>query len=251
MHRLSFVFLIALGACGGGNKDPETPKETTSEANADAGGGTDTATADAGAPKADVCTGFSFTNLEEVLAKSDCETADSATTLANPDLKGKLEVTLSASPSKAAPGSKVDLQVTFTNKSKEPLPLYFRIDPVARFETEAYDAKGKKRVDMPAGNPPPPPAGQSAPPPATVKVAKITLAPSGYTSVHVPWDAARMKWAPEKVRGTAIEKGYPRTPVGPLPKGKYSVKVVTPLIGVFEGGEHEISVPKVEIEVGS
>jgi len=25
---------------------------------------------------------------------------------------------------------------------------------------------------------------------------------------------------------------------------------VTPLIGIFEGGDHEISAPKVEIEVG-
>jgi hypothetical protein len=60
----------------------------------------------------------------------------------------------------------------------------------------------------------------------------------------------KMKWAPDKVRGTAVEKGFPRTPAGPLPKGKYTVKVVTPLIGVFEGGDHEVSAPKLEIDVG-
>ncbi len=58
-----------------------------------------------------------------------------------------------------------------------------------------------------------------------------------------------MKWAPEKVRGAAVEHGYPRTPAGPLAKGKYTVKVVTPLVGVNEGGEHEVTAPKVEIEV--
>ena len=59
-----------------------------------------------------------------------------------------------------------------------------------------------------------------------------------------------MKWAPDQVRGTAVEKGYPRKPAGPLPRGKYQVKIVTPLIGVFEGGDHEVSAPKVDIEVG-
>jgi hypothetical protein len=68
--------------------------------------------------------------------------------------------------------------------------------------------------------------------------------------VRLSWDAVKMKWAPEKVRGTAVEKGYPRTPAGPLPKGKYTVKVVTPLIGVFEGVDHEVSALKVDIEVG-
>jgi hypothetical protein len=58
-----------------------------------------------------------------------------------------------------------------------------------------------------------------------------------------------MKWAPEKYRGTPPERGYPRAPAGPLPKGKYSVKVVTPLVGVSEGVGHEMSAPAVEIEI--
>ena len=258
MHRLTSIVLFGLlfaPACGG-KKDPETPKETAG-GDSDGGDGTSTTTtasgdSDGGAPKKkdDVCQGFSISNLEDLLAKSDCETSDSATTLANPDMKGKLEVVLAASPTKTTPGGKVDLMVTFTNKTKDPMPLTFKIDPLARFETEAYDAK-KKRVDMPTSQPPPPPKGQQAPPPADVKVAKVTIAPSGYASVRVPWEAVKMKWAPDKVRGTSVEKGYPRAPVGPLPKGKYVVKVVTPLIGVFEGGEHEVSAPKVEIEVGS
>ena len=58
-----------------------------------------------------------------------------------------------------------------------------------------------------------------------------------------------MKWAPEKVRGTPPERGYPRAPAGPLAKGKYTVKVVTPLVGVSEGVDHEMSAPKVEVEI--
>jgi hypothetical protein len=203
-----------------------------------------------GAKKADICQGMSISNLEELLAKADCEVPDkNPTTMENPDMKGKLEVKLGASPTSASPGGKVDLQVTFTNKTKDPMPLYFRIDPVARFEMEAYDAKGKNRVDMPKGNPPPPPKGYQSPPPAEVKVARVTLTPGGSASARVSWDAVKMTWAPDKVRGVAIEKGFPRKPAGNLPKGKYQLRMMTPLIGVFEGAEHEVSGPKVDIEV--
>jgi hypothetical protein len=249
MHRLTPFVLVTAAACGGGSAKPppKNATETTVEARPDDKSGP---TAEHDGAKKDACVGFDIANLEDMLVKSECELATKPDAIPNPDLKGKLEVTVAASPTKVAPAGKVDLVVSFTNKTAAPLPLHFRIDPVPRFETEAYDAK-KKRVDMPTTNPPPPPKGHSAPPASEAKVAKITLAPNGYARVRVSWDAVKMKWAPERVRGTAIEKGYPRTPAGPLAKGKYTVKVVTPLVGVFEGGEHEISAPHVEIEVGS
>jgi hypothetical protein len=260
MHRLtlvSFSLLALASACGGEKKAPETPAGDKSEPAESAG--KDTAVAspdknDAGSTekpeKKDVCVGFDISNLEDMLAKSDCEVPDTKPdSVQNPDVKGKLEVTVAASPTKVAPGGKVDLVVSFQNKTQAPMTLNFRLDPLARFETEAYDAK-KKRVDMPGGQPPPPPKGHSAPPPADQKVGKVTIAPSGFARARVAWEAVRMKWAPEKVRGTSVEKGYPRSPAGPLPKGKYTVKVLTPLIGVFEGADHEISGPKVDIEVG-
>jgi hypothetical protein len=262
MHRLTkttrycliLALALAASACGG-KKDANNPSAQAGDAGDDdenaAAFGSESA--DGGAPKAekkDVCVGFDIGNLEDLLAKSDCEVPNAKPeSLENPDMKGKLEVTLAASPTKTTPSGKVDLVVTFTNKTAAPMPLHFRIDPLARFETETYDAK-KKRADMPPGNPPPPPKGHSAPPAAEAKVAKVTVAANGSARVRVPWEAVKMKWAPEKVRGTAVEKGYPRVPAGPLPKGKYTVKVVTPLIGVFEGGDHEVSSPSVEIEVG-
>ncbi len=264
MHRLTkttpcFLILalaIAASACGGKKAadNPASKKTETSEdenENAFSAEGADGgAGAEKAAEKKDVCVGFDIGNLEDLLAKSDCEVPNAKPeSLDNPDMKGKLEVTLTASPTKVAPGSKADLLVTFTNKTSAPMPLHFRVDPLARFETETYDAK-KKRADMPPGNPPPPPKGHTAPPPAEVNVAKVTVAPNGSARVRVPWEAVKMKWAPNKVRGTSVEKGYPRVPAGPLPKGKYTVKVVTPLIGVFEGGDHEVSAPKVDIEVG-
>ena len=261
MHRLislSAVMgmaLIAL-ACGDSGPEPRTVRNPSAETLAENDAGElaeQKAAGDAGAgKKEDICFGFSISNLEELLTKQDCEVPDKTpTTIDNPDLKGKLEVKLTASPTKVAPGAKTDLQVTFTNKTKENLTLYFRIDPVPRFEVETYDAKGKTRVDMPKGNPPPPPKGYQPPPPADQKIAHITLTPNGFASARVPWDAVKMTWAPEKVRGSASETGFPRKPAGPLAKGKYSVKLVTPLVGVFEGGDHEVSAPKVDIEVGN
>lgn len=255
----------AIGAlgCGGGNKPADS---ATTDTDGGAGGsgkpGDDpshevVATGDGGAApevKKDECVGFDIANLEDLLLKSSCEEASVKPDTIQPvDLKGKLEVTLSASPMKSAGGGKVDLLVTFANKSKDPLILHFKIDPVPRFDVEVWDAGGKKagpkRADMPAGSPPPPPKGHSAPPSSEVKAARVTIAPNGSARVRVPWDAVKMKWAPEKVRGTSPERGYPRSPAGPLAKGKYTVKVVTPLVGVSEGVDHEMSAPKVEIEI--
>lgn len=262
MHRLTLTGLllaalaVASGACGGKKKDAEDPSKATDKSAETDGGGGETASsggdADGGsgdAPKKDECVGFDIPNVEDVLLKSACEETQKPDAMQNVDLKGKLEVVASSVPTKIGPGGKTELLVTFTNKSKDPLTLHFKIDPTPRFETETYDKKGK-RVDMPASNPPPPPKGVTQPPPSEPKAARLTIAANGTARMRLAWDAVKMKWAPEKVKGTPPERGYPRTAAGPLPKGKYTVKVVTPLVGVFEGVDHEMSAPKVEIEVG-
>jgi hypothetical protein len=261
MHRLIgrsalLAAVLALGMGCGNNKPAENASGESDGGDAggekggdeSAGGGT----GDGGAPaeKKDECVGFDIGNLEDMLLKSACEEPNVKPDSLQPvDLKGKLEVTLSASPTKSAGGGKVDLLVTFANKSKDPLILHYRIDPVPRFETEVYDAKKGKRVDMPAPPTPPPPKNATQPPPSEPKSARITIAPNGSARARIPWDAVKMKWAPEKYRGTPPERGYPRAPAGPLPKGKYTVKVVSPLVGVSEGVDHEMSAPKVEIEI--
>jgi hypothetical protein len=261
MHRLigrsaSLTIALALGAaafafaCGSGK--PAANAATDGGAAHEGDGGEETASGDGdGGPgeKKDECVGFEVANLEDMLLKNACEEPNVKPDSITPvDLKGKLEVTASASPTKTAGGGKVDLLVTFANKSKDPLILHFRINPVPRFDVEVWDAKAK-RVDMPAPPTPPPPKGATQPPPSESKAARMTLAPGGTARVRLPWEAVKMKWAPEKFRGTPPERGYPRAPAGPLPKGKYNVKVVTPLVGVSEGVDHEMSSPKVEIEV--
>lgn len=259
---LASCSLAALGC--GGKKPPETPDAKTGDAKTETGadqgdktGGDKTGADKTGADKAgadakkDECVGFEIGNLEEVLSKSACEEPNlKPDSLPPVDLKGKLEVSLTASPTKVAPGGKADLFVSFVNKSKEPITLHFRVDPVPRFEVEAYDAKKNNRVDTPAGKPPPPPKGVTPPPASEPKSARVTLSPNGSAKVKLPWEAVKTKWAPEKVRGTPPERGYPRSPAGPLGKGKVILKVVTPLVGVNEGGEKEFSVPKLELEIG-
>jgi hypothetical protein len=222
----------------GGGEDAKDEKKDT-------GGGGD---AKPDAPKADVCTGFEFSNLEDVLGKSACE-APKDEKVATIDPKDKLEVKLIPSTPKIEPGGHVDLMVQITNKTKAPMALQFTIDPLPRFEVETYDKKNN-RIDMPKSTPPPLPAGVAPRGPGEAKNARITLAANGVARMRVGWDAVKLQWAPEKVRGSAPEKGYPRKPAGPLAKGKYVVRVVTPLNSVNEGMEHEVSAPKVEIEVG-
>lgn len=265
MHRLigrSALLCCSLAAllgtaCGGGQKPAESASTDADGGVIEGENGGHEATAggadgDAGGEKKDECLGFDIANLEDMLLKSACEEPDVKPDSIPPvDLKGKLEVTLSASPTKPPPGGKVDLLVTYANKSKDPLVLHFRIDPVPRFEVEVWDTKkSPKRADLPAGNPPPPPKGAAQPPPSEPKSARITLAPNGSARARISWDAVKMKWAPEKYRGTPPERGYPRSPAGPLPKGKYNIKVSSPLVGVSEGVDHEMSAPRTELDIG-
>src|SRR5207244_51495 len=109
-----------------------------------------------GGAKKDECSVFDEPNLESVLLKSACESP--SPTGQSPDLSKKLEVKVSVTPMKVSPGGHADVLVTFANKSKEPIPLFFTIDPMPRFEIEVYDKKSA-RVDLPKSSPPPLPAG--------------------------------------------------------------------------------------------
>ena len=93
-------------------------------------------------------------------------------------------------------------------------------------------------------------AAAKEPPPAEEKFAEVILPENGTGRVTLQWNANKSKWAPAKAKGAASGSGYPKEPAGPLPKGKYMVKVVSPLVNVFEGAEHEVSSPSVQIEVG-
>jgi hypothetical protein len=256
--RVLLVLAVAgaLLAPGCGPKKAPENAETNPTADAEDGGAAEATGTDKPAPgegdaktaggKKDDCTGFEFENLDEPLNKSACEVPN--TTEPGKEMKDKLEVKLTPIPPRVAPGGKLELIVAFVNKSKEPLPLSFRIDPTPRFEIEVSDAKNK-RVDQPPGKPPAVKKQPSRPPEADPKTARITLAPNGTAKMKLPWSASKMRWAPEKLAGS-LDRSFPRAPGAPLPKGKYNLRVITPLIGVYEGVDKEVSAPKAQVDVG-
>ena len=141
MHRLIAVGLcLALASACGGKKDADDPNKKHSpeggtdgsESSDDADGGT--AEGDGGGgPKKDECVGFDVQSLEDILSKAPCEVPNQRPDSIDPkDMKGKIEVKVDASPTTTAPGGKVDLLVSIMNKTKEPITLNFRIDPIRK-----------------------------------------------------------------------------------------------------------------------
>lgn len=183
------------------------------------------------------CTMTDVENLEEALKSCDVPMPKPSDV---PTIKDKLEVKASASTASTTPGGRVDLVLTLRNKSDGALPLFFTGDPNPRFDVEAYDAKGRNRVDLPAGKFPGYPKGWK-PEAREAKAARITLEKNGTARVKLAWDAVKLKWAPERAK-TWEGRGYPRAPAGPMPAGKYTLRVLVPLIG-------DVDPPKVEVEV--
>jgi hypothetical protein len=199
--------------------------------------------------KALPCGGASIPDLAVVLAQAACEVQNAKPSETQRDLKDQLEITVATDAPKVAPGAAAKVTVTFHNKGKTELPLDFAVDPEPRFDFEVYSLKGT-RIDKPAGAQPPlPPEVQNAPAPDT-SVARVTLAPNGAATLGLSWTAVKYKWASkDKAKGALPGRGYPREPGGPLAKGKYVLRVITPLVGVFEGVDHEWSQPRTQVEV--
>jgi hypothetical protein len=241
---VAFAFTLA-AACGAPKAPPKSPDDlpsTTGDGGTGTGGG---ASVDAGASS--VCAGASL-DLANVLVQSACEVPNAAADAKRRDVSALLDVKVDTSTATVAPGGHVDLVVTFTNKSSSPLPLDFLLDPTARFTVEAYAAPNK-RADLPKSKPPHVKGEVGPAEPSAPGTAEISIAAGGKATVKVGWDAVRLKWAPELVKGTPPEQGYPTSPAGPLAKGTYTLRVVTPLIGVSEGAEREVSTVKTTITV--
>jgi hypothetical protein len=194
------------------------------------------------------CSGSTISDLIATLSQASCELAPNAPAPTQSPTKDTLDVRVSAD-SMIAPGATAQVRVVFRNKGTADLPLYFTVDPDPHFTFELYTAKGV-RVDKPAGNEPSLPGEAADNEAADSHTARVTLSPNGTATIVLPWQAVKYKWASkEKAKGALVGRGYPREPAGPLPKGKYVLHVVTPLAHVDEGGEHELSQPRVSIEI--
>jgi hypothetical protein len=256
--------LSAASGCGGKTPEAESPENTEesesseSKDHAKDEGDTKEHHASASATVKDdeeksttmKCGGFDVPDLVAVISQAACELPDGTAEPKEQELKDVLEVRVSADQHVTAGSKSNKVRVLYKNKGKTDLTLQFMVDPDPRFSFEVSTPKGV-RVDKPAGTEPALPAGVSDAPTPEKKYAQITIAANGTAGVTLSWDAVKYKWASkERARGAVPGRGYPRDPAGPLPKGKYVLRVVTPLVGVSEGVDHELSQPKTDIQVG-
>ncbi|HEX8795138.1 MAG TPA: hypothetical protein VF765_29525 [Polyangiaceae bacterium] len=273
LAALPFALLLAAAACGGAKKDADNPENASDDTSAsgDDGGGASAAADqlpakndstpasggggkgggggdDANGKKSTPCGGFEVPDLASVLSQAECEVQNPNPNAQN-DLKDKLEIKVVPDSPRIAGGSTAGITVTYKNKSPKDLALDFVVDPEPRFDFEVYTLKGT-RVDKPKGTEPSlPPEVANAPVPAQ-QVARVTLATQGTATLKLQWNAVKYKWAgKDRARGAIPGHGYPKEPAGPLPKGSYILRVITPLTGVFEGVDHEVSQPRVQVTV--
>ena len=261
--------LVAAGACGG-NKKPAENAENSDDGGGGGGGGDDGGGGTADLPpsggagpassavapgddtgkKSTPCGGFDIPDLLAVISQAACEIPTPPAGTKQREVKDSLEIKVQPDSPLIAPGGNSQVTITFHNKGKGDLPLDFVVDPEPRFSFEVYTVKGT-RADAPAGSQPSlPPEVMNAKVP-DAKIARITLPQLGTAKLVIPWTAVKYKWASkERAKGAIPGHGYPVEPNGPLPKGKYVLRVVTPLTGIFEGVDHEISQPRVQIAIG-
>jgi hypothetical protein len=182
--------------------------------------------------------------LKDALSKAACEVprAPARAPADGQELATSLDVQVRPSRTKVKPGGHVDLDVTFVNKGRENLALPFMVDPLPHFEIEVYDAKGK-RIDVPKGTPPRVTSANFVRP--DPRTAQVTLDANGVGHLALGWDANRLRWAPEKAKAAAIGADYPRASAGPLPRGRYTLRVVSSLEGAPPA-----SMPITTIDVG-
>jgi hypothetical protein len=179
-------------------------------------------------PMGGACNALEFENLEDVLRQCEVPMPRASDV---PSIRDRVEVKLSATNASTAPGGRIDVQVTLRNKTGEPVALYFTGDPTPRFDLEAVDGKGR-RVDIPAAKWPGYPKGFK-PEAREARVAKVTLDKRGVARLKLSWDAVKTRWAPERAK-IWEGRGYPRITAGPLGPGRYSLRLVLPLIGDVE-----------------
>lgn len=192
------------------------------------------------APGSTPCSSNLFDDLEEALKRCEVPMPRPSEV---PSIKGKLDVQIATSAPSTRPGERIDVLVTLRNTTNEPLVLYFTGEPSSpRFDVEALDGRGR-RVDLPSTKWPGYPKGFKPETP-DAKVAKITLDKNGAAHVKTTWDAVKTKWAPEKAK-TWEGRGHPRVPSGPLGPGKYTLRVVLPLIG----DDGDVEAPNVVVTV--
>lgn len=185
------------------------------------------------------CTVAEVEQLADVLRNCDAPVPKGADVPAG--LAEKLELTIATSTPSTTPGGRVDVTLTLKNRTSDSVTLYFTGEPKPRFEVEAYDAKGARRVELPKDKAP----KTAYPPGRAVKATRIILTGGGSARIRVPWDAVKTRWAPEKAKTWDL-RGPARATFANLPYGKYQLRVAIPLMTAEKG---DLDTPKIAIDV--
>jgi hypothetical protein len=136
------------------------------------------------------------------------------------DIASSVELTASPATVTNTPGGIGDLVVHYANKTNAPVVLVFDDSPL-RGHVVAHHADGR-RAD---GTDAPPPAWARSWAHGVKRHQRVVLGPRAVLDERKMWFASSWSWAPN-----AHEKQYPRSLLGPLPKGSYALRVRTPLV---------------------
>jgi hypothetical protein len=262
----SYALLLAAAACGGAKKDADNPENTEGTSSDDGGtaapAASDEAPADSASPaasaaptgdapkKAGPCSGFEIPDLASMISQTECEIGPGPENEAR-DVSSALEIKVVPDSPRIAPGATSTITVTYKNKGTKELWLDFVVDPEPQFDFEVYTLKGT-RVDAPKGSQPALPEEVANAPTPEPKIARVKLAQQGTAKLTLHWSAVQYKWASaERAKGAIPGHGYPKEPGKPLKKGSYILRVITPLTGISEGVDHELSQPRVQITLAN
>jgi len=185
------------------------------------------------------CTVAEVEQLADVLRNCDVPLPKGADVPSG--LAEKLELSVATSTPSTTPGGRVDVTLKLTNRTSDSITLYFTGEPKPRFEVEAYDAKGARRVELPKDKPP----KTAFPPGRATKATRVILTGGGSARIRVPWDAVKTRWAPEKAKTWDL-RGPARATFANLPYGKYQLRVAIPLMTAEKG---DLDTPKIGIDV--
>ncbi len=248
---LIFGFGISTSACGSGNSNaapapPTTATITTIDAGAPSIPSAADAVVDAGAPVAptasadDSLCGGADIDLASVLANKKCRpNRDAPATPASASTD--LNISLTPSSTKIAPGGHVDLELDIVNGGSASIPLYFSGD--LTLAAEVKDAKGK-RVSPPAGNAPKNADPSCANKDCRLPESHVVLAPGAKAHAKIGFDAVKVAW-PATGPTTCCTIHVDPVAKGPLAVGTYKVKVPLP----YESNQGNPPDPEVAITV--
>jgi hypothetical protein len=136
------------------------------------------------------------------------------------DVASSVEITATPATVTTTPGGIGDLVIHYANKTDAPVVLVFDDSPL-RGHVVAHHGNGR-RAD---GTEAPPPAWAQSWAKGVHRHQRVVLGPKAVLDERKMWFASTWRWAPN-----ANEKQFPRSLLGPLPKGSYTLRVRTPLI---------------------